>query len=298
MLAHIRHGQRHPGVSAGPDCLYAHDLGDGLAAAGRTIRREHRFSRPERASDGETHGRDDWAALRALADSIEESLKSGGFPLVLGGDHSIAFSSIEAVLRAEPDARILYIDAHADINTPMTSPSGNIHGMPVAAHLGLFGGRDIAELDFIGTRLTGDRIAYIGLRDVDEGEEEFLDRFGITRFTAAETRRLGMAQTVSRALAAIDPDGIHPVYVSFDIDVSDPVLAPATGVPVADGFDGDELILIARALQACGRVIGMDVVEINPDLAPDADAMTRTLDLAARFITGSLRAQDAARIVA
>ncbi len=286
LLSRIHSGQPHRGVGRGADVLMDRGLNALLHSLGWPPRSAQAIT--ERGLAGLPGGLAIAEALEVLASSIAASLASGGFPLTLGGDHAIAFGSLEGALRANPETRILYVDAHADINTPAISPSGNTHGMPVAAHLGLFDPAQLAESTCVGARLKPEQIAFIGLRDVDPGEWEILDRFGIAHFSTTDMRALGPEATLRRALDAIDPQGRYPLHVSFDIDVMDPTLAPATGVPVPDGFSEADMRHLARALHATGRVASLDVVEVNPDLSGSRAELERTADLALGFIAGVL----------
>jgi arginase len=282
LLAEINQGQPFAGVAQGPRELLDRGLEGVLARAGHAVRGI------QSVSDGISSAAARGTALAALADHVEATLKSGRFALTLGGDHSLAFGSIEGVLRACPTARILYIDAHADANTPGTSPSGNTHGMPIAAHLGLFAPSELADASCVVGRLAPSQIAFIGLRDVDEGEENFLNKLGITRFTSDDVRSLGAETVLEKALSAIDPNGEHPIFVSFDIDVMDPELVPATGVPVAAGLEMAQMDALTRGVAKTGRLIGADLVEVNPDLAPDEESLGRSVDIAIAAITNLL----------
>ncbi len=289
-MAHIRAGQKKAGVETGADRLMEAGLETALMEQGRIVGRTSHVSDAEDGFNGRPFG----AALADLADAVETSLRAGRVSLTLGGDHSLAFASLEGALRARPDLAVLYIDAHADINTPATSPSGNTHGMPIAAHLGLFEPSELPVSAFVQQRLRSEQLAFIGIRDLDPDENRYIAEHDIACFTSQDVKTDGGAAVLDAALKRIDPDGTRPLYVSFDIDVCDPALAPATGVPVADGLEAHHVLTLARALKATGRVIGMDLVEINPNLAPDRDALARTLEVAKGFIAGTL-AEDRPR---
>ncbi len=273
-LACIASGQRHRGVALGPDCLLDHGMAKHLIEAGWVQGRATRVG-PERGGIP--------AAFETLAGSIAGSLLRGSFPLTLGGDHSIAFATLEGVLRAQPDAVILYVDAHGDANTPATSPTGHTHGMPVAAQFGLMNDSHLPEMAGVAGRLDPGRIAYFGIRDVDPGEQMILDRLGVAQATSADVWREGSAAVLASLLGRIDPSHSRPIHVSFDIDVVDPGFAPATGVPVADGLHPDHVRQLAEDLKATGRVVSMDVVEVNPELAPSADGLAATAGIAMNF---------------
>ncbi|MGF1457027.1 MAG: arginase [Alphaproteobacteria bacterium] len=280
-LARFETGQPRTGVGRGPDTLLNAGLMADLAARGLT---------PRIASDQgpDSAGADTIAqAHAALTQSLTESLCRGARVLTLGGDHSIAFSTIEATLRVYPDVRILYIDAHADVNTASSSPTGNTHGMPIAAHLGLMPAADLPAAAGVSALLQPDRLAYLGLRDVDAPEQAVLDSLGIFHLSTAEMRAMGAGLAVQTALARLDPERQHPVHVSFDIDVTDPALAPSTGVPVPGGASLEDLGAMAAALRVSGRVAAVDVVEVNPALPDDSarsDGPQRTAETALHFL--------------
>jgi len=209
------------------------------------------------------------AVCKELHERFYDKAKNGDFCLTLGGDHSIAAGSISAALKANPDTYVIWVDAHADINTPETTDSGNLHGMPVAflAHIagevpGFEWLRDIPILRF-------DRICYVGLRDVDEGEKVILQQQGIKHFWASDVSTKGIAAVTEEILEATK--GL-PIHISFDIDGLDPVYAPATGTAVHDGITLQDGIYLCQKLADTGRIISMDLVEVNPTLSDKTGA--------------------------
>jgi len=214
-------------------------------------------------------------ALRT-ADSIAKALQSNRTVIALGGDHSMAIGTILGHARARPDMAVLWIDAHADINTPLTSGSGNIHGMPIS-----FLAR---ELEGYLPKLPGwedikpcmslKNLAYIGLRDVDHGERKIIEEFGITAFSMHEVETFGIHECVTRALKSIDPEGTRPLHVSFDVDSMEPSLCPSTGTPVIGGLTLRELFHIGEEVQKTGRLSVIDIAEVNPRLGNEDDVRT------------------------
>jgi arginase len=203
-----------------------------------------------------------------LASQVERVTRKGHFPLVLGGDHSIAVGTISGVARAAKNRKqkvgVLWVDAHSDINTPATSPSGNIHGMPLAALLGL----PPRELGAIGGRfpkVDPSNVVLVGLRSVDEGERRHLKRLGVHAYTMADIDRQGIHSVMEGALAKVT-EGTAGVHVSFDLDSVDPSLAPGVGTPVKGGLDYREAHLIMELAAAAGVMISLEVVEVNPIL--------------------------------
>lgn len=209
----------------------------------------------------------------AVADAVEEAHKSNSFPMLIGGDHCLAMGSVLGTSRKHKDFCVIWFDAHADINTVETSPSGNMHGMPVAALLGLDGMKKAPGFkDGQFTCLNKDRIGYIGLRDVDEGEKETLKALGITTaFFMPDLDKHGIAQEVQIILDKINPNRDLPIHISFDVDGMDPIDAPSTGTAVPNGVRLHEAIEFVRTVRDTGLLASMDVVEVNPALGDERD---------------------------
>ena len=207
-------------------------------------------------------------AARLAAGKVERIMTKGHFPLVLGGDHSISVgtvSGIAAFCRARrKKLGLLWIDAHGDINTPDTSPSGNIHGMPVASLLGE--GPD--ALTGIGSdqpKVNARNVALVGIRSLDEGEKVRLKRHGVQVHTMSDVDRSGIHRIMKKALARVT-DGTDYVHVSFDLDAVDPTVAPGVGTPVKGGLDYREAHLIMELLHDSGVMTSLELVEVNPIL--------------------------------
>ncbi|EMA38614.1 arginase [Halobiforma nitratireducens] len=214
-----------------------------------------------------------------LADRVDETIADGEFPLVLGGDHSVAIGSLHGAAR-EADLGVVWFDAHADLNTPETSPSGNVHGMPLAATLGRgsFGEMGWAH----APRVQEDSIVYVGLRSIDDRERELVRDSEMTAFTMADVDERGMTSVVEEALE-IATDGTDGVHVSFDLDVVEPKSAPGVGTPVRGGITYREahaaLETVSERHERDGVLRSMDVVEVNPIL----DEANETAELAAEL---------------
>jgi len=219
-------------------------------------------------------------ACMELRARVGEIVRAGHFPLVLGGDHSIAMGTVAGLLDAWGDVGVLWIDAHGDINTPETTPSGNVHGMPVAALLGKAGIG--ARLGWDTRHIRPERLVLFGTRTLDPGERGIIRELGIRMFTMSEIDQRGVMPVVRDALEVLDgPGGIH---VSFDIDAVDPLEAPGVGTPWPGGLTYREAHLAMELLAATGRVSSMEVVEVNPI----ADHENRTARLAAELILSAL----------
>lgn len=197
-----------------------------------------------------------------LCSQVSDTMKEGRFPLILGGDHSIAIGSIAGVLSYKPNIGIIWFDAHGDINTQDTSPTGNIHGMPVAVSLGL-GHDKLIAIGGVDKKINGDKFVYIGCRDLDKGERKLLKDLGITVFTMHEIDRFGMTEVIERAIkiAGTDTDGIH---VSFDLDSLDPLYVQGTGTSVPGGLTYREGNFALEMIALTGKLISAEFVEVNP----------------------------------
>jgi arginase len=207
-------------------------------------------------------------ANRQLAERVRRVLRRGHFPLVLGGDHSIAVGTVSGLASwARPRGRkigLLWVDAHSDINTPQTSPSGNVHGMPLAALLGL-GPTALSAVGGRFRKVDPDNVALVGVRSVDAGERNYLRRLGVHVYTMADIDRHGIHVVMEQSIANITKDTDY-VHVSFDLDAVDPSLAPGVGTPVRGGLDYREAQLVMESLWAAGVVTSLEVVEVNPIL--------------------------------
>ncbi len=220
------------------------------------------------------------AVAKRTADVVEAALREGRFPLVLGGDHSLAVGSIAGVARVKPRTAVIWFDAHGDFNTKETTPSGNVHGMAFASALGA-GGPDLC-VEGRPTGLSAAGAVLIGARSLDAGERENLKRSGISVFTMHEIDKYGMKEVISHTLDRTrDCEGMH---ISFDIDVLDPLEAPGVGTACRGGLDYREAHLAMELLAESGKVTSMDMVEVNPIL----DEQNRTAELAAELCASAL----------
>ena len=196
-----------------------------------------------------------------LCQRVTEQLDLGRFPLILGGDHSIAIGALAGIRQRTKKLGVVWFDAHGDINTPETSPSGNIHGMPVAICLGL-GHERLTTIGGSDTRVDAKNFVQIGIRDLDPGEKNHLRELGVTVFTMHEIDRLGMSKVMEEAIR-IASDGTDSVHVSFDMDVKDPLHAPGVGTPVVGGITYRESHLAMEMLSAANIVGSAEFVEVN-----------------------------------
>ena len=219
---------------------------------------------------------------RRAAGAVATSVRGGRFPIVLGGDHSLSLGSVRGAAK-DRKLGLLWIDAHADFNTDETTPSGNIHGMPLGALCGLGDTRLTRLWDEAPPVVDPRRVAVIGARDLDPGEKANLREAGVTVMGMEQIDRLGMSKAVETAIDVIskDADGL---YLSFDMDAIDPLHAPGVGTPVPAGLSQREGHVACELIGGTGKLIGMDMVEVNPIL----DVQNRTAALAVEFILSAL----------
>jgi len=207
------------------------------------------------------------AGLKLVYDAVNEAAAEGNFVLAIGGDHSIATGTIGAMCAHYPGLGVIWIDAHADANTPETSPSMHYHGMPAAHLLGWF-----TELKGFGWFKPGclceNRLAYIGLRDVDAGEAQMLHNSNVHVFTMRDVDKHGIAKVIEKALKAIDPNNNRPLHLTLDIDAVDPHFAPGTGTCARGGLTYREIHYVCEEMALTERLVSMDLVEVNPGLDP------------------------------
>jgi arginase len=261
-------GQGRRGVDMGPSAMRYAGLEDRLTSLGYTVR-DH--GNVETAVPEATALRDERARFlpeiketcaRIAAKVVEES-NAGARPLVLGGDHSVALGTLGGLAAAHGVGGVLWIDAHADINTPETSPSGNVHGMPLAAALGLAGSEfdsDAWPLPALDPR----RVVLLGLRQADSGERKLLHDAGVRVFTMSEIDRIGVERAVREAIDRVAGSGF--VHVSLDMDALDPEVAPGVGTPVRGGLTYREAHLALELVAESGLAGSLEVVEVNPIL--------------------------------
>ncbi|SEP81654.1 arginase [Natrinema salaciae] len=289
--APMDYGANRRGVDMGPSAIRYADLADGLERAGVEPVDDGDLTMPraeERDPDADQPTRGNAKFLREVEDvctrvseRVAATLADGEFPLVLGGDHSVAIGSLTGSAR-EADLGAVWFDAHADLNTPETTPSGNVHGMPLAAALGrgAFGETEWAP----APRLRESSIAYVGLRSIDDRERELIRESDMTAFTMSDIDQRGISAVVEDALA-VATDGTDGVHVSLDLDWLDPKEAPGVGTPVRGGVTYREAHAALEALSRYdedeGVLRSMDVVEVNPILDEANETATLAAELTA-----------------
>ncbi|KAK4996893.1 Arginase, catabolizes arginine to ornithine and urea [Elasticomyces elasticus] len=219
------------------------------------------------------------AVTQTLSKQVYEHAKEGRFVLTLGGDHSIAIGTVSGTAKAirerlGREMAVIWVDAHADINTPESSESGNIHGMPVAFLTGLAAEKreDIFGWLKDDQKISVKKLVYIGLRDIDRGEKKILRDNGIKAFSMHDIDRHGIGKVMDMALGWIGSD--TPIHLSFDVDALDPMWAPSTGTPVRGGLTLREGDYIAECVHETGSLVALDLVEVNPSLESEGASET------------------------
>src|SRR6188472_4235110 len=261
-------GQGRRGVDMGPSAIRYAGLEERLTSLGFEVRDSGNVTTAvvEATSLEDERARYLPQILRTceqIAERVAAALADDAVPLVLGGDHSVALGTLGGLASARGAGGVLWVDAHGDLNTPDSSPSGNVHGMPLAAAMGLAGER-FANDTWPLPAVDPSRVAFLGARSLDDYERDFLRRSEVLVLTMSEIDRIGIEQAVGRALERIAGPGF--VHVSFDMDVLDPAIAPGVGTPVEGGLNYREAHLALELIAESGLAGSFEVVEVNPVL--------------------------------
>ena len=276
-------GGNRRGVDMGPSAIRIATLAEQLGGLGVTVVDKGDIPTPLPETKGPGDPRKRYVkeiakVCQRLFQTSLASLHEAALPMLLGGDHSLGAGSVAATAawmatRQQP-LGVIWVDAHADINSPATSPSGNVHGMPLAA---LLGGEphELSRIGGDGPSIRPEHTVLVGIRNLDDREKEIVKASGVHAFTMKDIDRLGIAEVMDRALAAAS-NGTGGVHVSFDLDVCDPAIAPGVGTPVKGGLDYREAHFVMEAVAESGRLVALDLVEVNPAL----DLRNTTAELA------------------
>lgn len=266
-------GAGRRGVDMGPSAMRVAGLAERIAALGHPLVDKGDLPAPTPEVKGEgdrtkKYAREIGRVCQKLYQISLAALEAGALPVVLGGDHSLAAGSVAAAAeqarRNDKSLGLIWIDAHGDMNTPTSSPSGNVHGMPLAALLG----SEPAELSLIGgfsPKVRPEHTVLVGVRNLDDREKDLVRQSNVHVFTMKDIDRDGMAKVAADAiaLASHETAGIH---VSCDMDVCDPSIAPGVGTPVNGGLNYREAHLLMEMIADAGRLTSLDIVEVNPTL--------------------------------
>lgn len=277
-------GAADRGASMGPEAMRVAGLGPALGRHGLKVIDRGNLSGPPNPSSGPEGGYRHLPEVlqwnRAVHEAVFQELTLGNLPILLGGDHSLGIGSISAVARHCRDTgrslRVLWLDAHADFNTRELSPSGNIHGMPLACLCG-FGPRELVELGGATPAIRPQWIRQVGIRSVDAGEKRFVHEQGLEVFDMRYVDEMGVRHVMDLALADLD-ENTH-LHVSFDVDFLDPEIAPGVGTTVPGGPSYREAQLCMEMIADTGCLASLDVVELNPALDVRNKTATLAVDL-------------------
>lgn len=279
------------GVDMGPSALRIAGLDERLAAMGVRVVDKGDIDAPipeTRAprDPSKKYIKEIARVCQRLYQQVRLAHREGAFPIVLGGDHSLAAGSVGAsadfAAEQDRDLGLIWVDAHGDMNTPATTSSGNVHGMPLSALLG----SEPAELARIGNRspkVRAEKTVLIGVRNLDDLEKARIRDSHVHLFTMKDIDRHGIASVMERAIA-LAGDNTLGIHVSFDLDACDPSIAPGVGTPVKGGLDYREAHMVMEMLADSGRLIGLDLVEVNPIL----DIQNQTAVLGTELVLSAL----------
>lgn len=220
-----------------------------------------------------------------LSQKVHRILSDGRMAITLGGDHAIGIGSVDGHYRHNPNVAVIWVDAHADLNTNATSLSGNVHGMPVALlakELSNYWSY-LPGMDWQKPNIPINNFGYIGLRSVDDFERAIIEKYEIAAYGMREIDQLGIVKVVQNVLKRIDPEGKKSIHLSFDIDALDSLEAPSTGTSVRGGMSLREGILLVEEVFLTGRLNAIDLVEVNPGIG-DAEDVARTVNAANQII--------------
>lgn len=269
----LRYGQGKLGVDQGPTKL--NEMGIQQLLPTETVKHTIRVLPESEIRENEEHLKRVDGVLHTvteLAEVVHREISENRFPLIVGGDHSMAIGTLAGLAQTGPYG-VIWVDAHADLNTSETSPSGNIHGMPLAAAMGM-GDVRLTEVGGRDPKLSPEHLVYIALRDIDEGEMNEINRLGIKVITVEEVRTRGVDVIMQEALRYLR-ERVDRFYISFDMDSLDASLVPGTGTPVDGGLTEVEAKAILKEAMQAEDLIAVELVELNPAL--DRDDVTAQL---------------------
>lgn len=284
-------GGSHRGVSMGPAAMRVAEVAEKIEALGYPIAKEVEINVPNTMCWWEEHAHakcvpEIGQVSEAVSEAVELAMHSGHIPITIGGDHSLAIGSIAGISsyyrKLNQDFGLVWFDAHGDINTPDTSASGNVHGMPLAVSLGQ-GDPRLVNLNGFTPKVPGKRTALIGIRDLDPPERDLINQLGVTPFTIRDIDHLGLGRVTDLALGSVGSD-VAGLHVSFDIDVMDPDVAPGVSTPARGGLEYRESHLALTLLAESTLVRSIDIVELNPAF----DVKNRTAELGVELILSAL----------
>ena len=284
-------GQGRRGVDMGPSAMRVANLNSRIASLGYSVEDLGNVpvDQAEASPEGHPHAKylpQIAATCRRLAALVGSTLSRDDFPLVLGGDHSVAVGTVSGISeffrQRGQKIGLIWLDAHADMNTPESSPSGNVHGMPLACIVGT-GPPELTEIFGYKPKVAPANTVIVGLRDVDQMEKPHVRQSGVRAFTMRDIDERGLRSVMEEAIRTAS-EGAAGLHLSLDLDFVDPKDAPGVGTPVRGGVTYREAHLAMEMICDSGRMVSMEVVEVNPVI----DEVNRTADLAVELVTSGL----------
>jgi arginase len=284
-------GAGRRGVDMGPSAVRVANLNVRLSEIGFEVEDLGNVpvAQPESHPEGQPHAKylpQITQTCTHLAELVEKQMAAGRCPLVLGGDHSLAVGTVSGVSKHLRDRGeklgMIWIDAHTDMNTPATSPSGNVHGMPLACCIGL-GPKELTDIFGYSPKVAPENVALVGIRSVDDNERDNVQRSGVHAFTMRDIDERGMRAVIEESIR-IAGAGTAGFHVSLDMDAVDPREAPGVGTPVRGGITYREAHLAMETMCDSGRITSMEVVEVNPVI----DEVNRTAALAVELVMSAM----------
>lgn len=271
-------GQNRRGVDMGPSAIRYAGVVERLQDIGHTVTDEGniQIAAAEKAASPDTNLKnlkEVTDASTALANKIHDVMENGQFPLILGGDHSIAIGTLAGLGDRYENLGVIWYDAHSDINTGETSPSGNIHGMPLAVSIGL-GHEKLVNIRGFAPKIKPENVVIIGARSIDPGEREIIKEQGIKVFTMHDIDKLGMTEIMDQTMWYLKDREVDGVHLSLDLDGIDPIYTPGVGTPVPGGISYRESHLAMEMLFTSDMITSAEFVEVNPIL----DEKNKTAD--------------------
>ncbi|XP_077993033.1 arginase, hepatic-like [Glandiceps talaboti] len=287
-------GQPKPGVRSGPGAIREAGLIEKIQFLERDVKDYGDLVFEEIKDDPPFMGRIRnpryvGAANKKISEAVCGVIQDGRMCINLGGDHAISIGTLHGHAKAQSNISVIWVDAHVDINTPLTSPSGNIHGTPVSYLV-----HELREyvpvmpgFEWIDTCISAKDIAFVGVRDIDPGERFIIEKFGLKCYSIHDIDKLGLVEVLQRAMDSINPNRDRPFHVSFDIDSLDPSIAQSTGTPVFGGLTFREGMYIVEEVGSTGLLTGIDMVEVNPELGSE-DQRDWTVHAAVEVLTAAM----------
>jgi len=284
-------GQGRRGVDMGPSAIRYANLQDRLQTLGYTVKDRGNISVPT-AESHEVHLEklkylpEVTAVSEDLAAEVKDVLEEGHFPIILGGDHSIAIGSLAGVTQQFKSLGVIWFDAHGDFNTEDTTPSGNIHGMPLAVSLGI-GNEKLVNIAGYAPKVKPENVVIVGARSIDPDERRLLRDYKVTVFDMHQIDRNGIAKVMEEAIR-IAGEGTDGIHLSLDLDAIDPDMCPGVGTPVLGGVTYREGHLAMEMLYQSGKVVSCDLVEVNPILDEGNITARTAVDLVCSLLGESI----------